>query len=120
MNHWNDTEYTDDRGAIVVERKIFDTQSEDVHPEVKIFGKGMVKVATPQGEFPQEFLVELDVSSVAEGFDNFTEQMNEKAPPIAEAEAKKIQDYIKEQMRNQSQSIVTPDQIAHFDPNIRK
>jgi len=121
MRFWTETEYKDDRGAIIIQRHYFDDERDEPQSEV-FLGKGMVMLQTPMGEIPHEFEVELEAVNITEAFQVFETQMNEKAPAIAEESAQKVIAEIQDQMKEKSQSIITPDQMrqaAAFDPNIR-
>jgi hypothetical protein len=124
MKYWENKDWKDERGAVIIERTLYDTEKLEV--VTKYFGKGMVMLNTPMGEIPHEFEVEFDVESIQEAFIKFEDQMNEKAPEIAETEAKNVIEEIKSRMQQQQTSIITPDQMQPaarppqgFNPNIR-
>jgi len=126
MKFWSDKDYTDERGAIIVHRSVQEPTKTDEETKIAysetFLGKGMVMLQTPQGEMPHEFFVPLDADTITEAFEVFEDQMGEKAPAIAEQSAQEVMAHIQQQMKDQSQSIITPDQIqrtAQFDPNIR-
>jgi len=122
MKFWTDKEYKDERGVIIVIRTENHTDNPKVNESMKYFGKGMVMVPTAAGKIPTEFEVELCAWSIAEAFQVFEEQMGEKAQAAADVEANRVIEQVEQEMKNKSQSIITPDQMmknAQFDPNIR-
>lgn len=116
MKFWKDIEYRDERGAMIVERVVSDTEKQCDTPS-RFFGKGMTALNTPMGEIPREFEVELDADTIEEAFQVFEDQMNEKGPAAAEEVANALMEELKEQMRDKSSGIITPDQMMGALPN---
>jgi len=120
MKYTTDVEYKDDRGDIVILRKYFDSTD----PEIitRCFGKGMIVLNTPMGKMPHEFEVDLHIDNIEDAFEQFETIMKEKAPVEAQKAGKRVMSQMRDQMQQQSKSIITPDQIkpsSTFNPNIR-
>jgi len=121
MKFWTDTEYKDERGAIVIKRVTQSVTPVDQDGSVQFFGKGMVIINSPMGDVPKEFEVELEADTIEDAFTVFENQMNEKAQDAANEASQEVIDEMKQRMQDKSSSIITPEQIRKvgFDPNIR-
>jgi hypothetical protein len=71
----------------------------------------MIGLNTPMGEMPHKIEVEMDVSSIAEAFEKFDDQMDAKFHDAAQAEVDKLQEEFDRKKREQASQIITPDQM---------